>query len=309
MADQVLGETLIATVAPSSGESGQFSIEAQYDGAASPKIARKGRTRATLPLEPMSAMPASELCAAIMLQQRLRRHYIKEASRSSNATGSLIRRALGWSLALPEKERAKITKQAAKAIKAMCEGEIVEGLEDFTVVVADSTAARAPLIACRKQIEKRMVKLAGQLPVAGWADGVRGFGSLGLAVIIGESGDLSQYATVSKLWKRLGWAPKETYHQGEGGGYAVPRRVKGELYGVVVEPLMKGNKGVYREIYLARKAAYLERGLTKLHAHKLAMRVMLKSLLADLWGAWREATLCVDPKGMMPPADISAEGQ
>ena len=49
--------------------------------------------------------------------------------------------------------------------------------------------------------------LAKQLPLwDGWGEGIRGFGLGSLAAIIGEAGAISNYATVSKLWKRLGLA-------------------------------------------------------------------------------------------------------
>src|SRR3990167_8830408 len=140
----------------------------------------------------------------------------------------------------------------------------------------------------RKAIEKDMIRYAAATPGAAFIESVRGVGLLGLAVVIGEAGNLSDYSNPAKLWKRLGWAPPDSYPTGEKSeGRKIPRRVKGELYGVIVEPCMKNNDGAYKALYDTRKAAYMEGGKTKLHAHKLAMRVMLKAILRDLWCSWR----------------------
>lgn len=58
-------------------------------------------------------------------------------------------------------------------------------------------------------LEKQMTKLAAKLPVKDWVEAPEqnGFGLLGLAVVVGEAGDLANYATVSRLWRRLGCAP------------------------------------------------------------------------------------------------------
>ncbi len=59
----------------------------------------------------------------------------------------------------------------------------------------------------RKAVEKKMVKAAGRLPVYGWWAGHRGCNGQGLANIIAETGDLSNYDSPCKVWKRMGMAP------------------------------------------------------------------------------------------------------
>lgn len=80
-----------------------------------------------------------------------------------------------------------------------------------TGVVRISKISRKAWADYEKGLMDKMVELAGQLPVAPWLSQpeCRGI-SLGmLATIVGESGNLSNYANPAKLWKRLFGAPIE----------------------------------------------------------------------------------------------------
>jgi len=245
-----------------------------------------------------SVRSLSEVCDLLANAQAKRRFCIGQQSRLNNALGALARWQLGWKVSLPEAERERIRKDAAKLVKAVQDGELPAGMEDAAETllpyVQDTAIGRTPFDLRRKEIEKEMRKLVRDLPAYEFAESVKGFGDLALAVIVGEAGNLANYPHWQHLWKRLGWAPREEYPKGEKSeGRKVPRRVKGELYGTVIEPLMKLNgDGKYKALYDRRKADYLARfeadgsKTPKLHAHKLAMRVMLKELLKDLWKAW-----------------------
>src|SRR5262245_2420385 len=52
----------------------------------------------------------------------------------------------------------------------------------------------------RNAAESQMEKLARGLPAAGWVKSVRGAGLLGLATIVAEAGDLSNFPNPAKLW-------------------------------------------------------------------------------------------------------------
>ena len=60
------------------------------------------------------------------------------------------------------------------------------------------------LLKQQKVQEKKLEKLAKQLPVWSWVENVRGVGPLSLAQMIGELGDLSGYSNPAKPWKRMG---------------------------------------------------------------------------------------------------------
>lgn len=165
----------------------------------------------------------------------------------------------------------------------------------------------------RKQVEKQMVKEAKTLPVYPWVKSVKGFGELGFAQIVGEAGDLSNYSTVSKLWKRLGLAvinggrqrmvsgPDALEH-----GYNPSRR---SVVWNIGDSLFRAN-GPYSDLCRERKEYEREKaaaeGLTVCpaakipankkdqyrsdgHVHNRAKRYMEKRLIRDLWRAWRDA--------------------
>ena len=147
----------------------------------------------------------------------------------------------------------------------------------------------------RKPYEKRLEKLAQELPVWPWVAGVRGFGPLGLAQIAAECGDLHHYANPAKVWKRMGLALIDGQRQRKVSdpdlaarhGYSPQRR---SIMYVLADSLIKSNgDGPYRTYYLAEK----ERQRAKLpdapqaHIHNRALRHTAKRLLRDLWRAWR----------------------
>lgn len=165
----------------------------------------------------------------------------------------------------------------------------------------------------RKQVEKQMAKEAKKLPVYPWVESVKGFGALGFAQIIGEAGDLSNYSTVSKLWKRLGLAVinggRQRMVSGVDAlehGYNPSRRA---VVWTIGDSMFRAN-GPYSDLCRERKeyerAKAESEGLTVCpaakipakkkdeyrsdgHIHNRAKRYMEKRLIRDLWRAWRDA--------------------
>ena len=186
--------------------------------------------------------------------------------------------------------------------------------------------ALEPISLFRTSIEKDMDATAAQLPGLDIIEHTPGFATRGLAVIVGEAGNLSNYSTERKLWRRLGLgtAPGHEAHaystwrriglpNGEWeapsfpgeplrAGYA-PARL-GQIYGVVTIPLfMSKSKNKYGAVYDARRArTALTHPLgtaaeckadpnrwTKAHGDMDARRIMTKSLISDLWSEWRRS--------------------
>lgn len=197
---------------------------------------------------------------------------------------------------------------------------------------ATAQAAMLPLLAGREVIEKhrdavekRLVELVRKLPIAAWVESTHGLGWLGVAGIVGESGDLGGYANPAKLWKRMGLAvmpdgDRQRIVAGDAAiehGYNPARRSVMWTIGDVIVKV----GGPYRLIYDARKVyeseknergeyaeraarmlkqktfakntnahkCYSEGKLPPLHLHNSAKRYMEKRLLRDLWRAWRDA--------------------
>lgn len=65
----------------------------------------------------------------------------------------------------------------------------------------------------RNKYEKELAKLARKLPAYDWVKSIHGIGDGGYASIIGECGDISNYKSVSALWKRMGLAVFEGTRQ------------------------------------------------------------------------------------------------
>ncbi|MEZ2410557.1 hypothetical protein AB6806_27550 [Bosea sp. RCC_152_1] len=159
------------------------------------------------------------------------------------------------------------------------------------------TEARDGVEKHRKLVEKRLVKLAKELPVASWVESVRGVGLASLAAIIGEAGDLSAYDNPAKLWKRMGLAvmPDGGRQRRIGGvealdhGYSPARRsVMWNLGACIVKA-----GGPLKDVYDVRKLYEAERVETKMHAHNRAQRYVEKRFLRDLWSRWRRAAIDV----------------
>lgn len=202
--------------------------------------------------------------------------------------------------------------RAAPALAQFLYNEAVAALQTMPL-----TEARELLARSRKPLEKRMEAMARELPVWHWAEGVRGFGALGLAQIVGECGDLANYDGPAKVWKRMGLAVIDGERQRKhtnadealAHGYNPQRR---SIMYVIADSLMKGNRdGEYRTYYLAEKERQREKlpDAPAAHIDNRARRHLAKRLLRDLWRAWR-AILDVAPTPDVPdhaPTDLAAD--
>lgn len=243
------------------------------------------------------------LCEQIRDLHRQRCFAMEQRKRNDLALGAFIRIQLGWSRNLPEKERATIAKQAMQLIKKP-DGE----WEEF---ITDAKSGADIWVKREKAALKLMEKLAKELPAwETFGTGIRGFGAGSLAVIVGEAGDLSNYSSHSKLWKRMGLAVMDGIRQGglaKGAGaeawiehgYSPSRRSRMWNIG---DTIIKGNRdGYYRKVYLDRKAFELAREpeMKPIKAHRRAQRYLEKRLLKHLWQAWRGAVLGTSDKTVL----------
>lgn len=211
-----------------------------------------------------------------------------------------------------------------EAIQRLANEAHAEFAFPIVAIVAKNEMSRKNWDELRLTHEREMEKLAKQLPVATFQAQHRGFGLKGLAMIIGEAGDLGKYSTHSKVWKRMGVGLVDDKRQGAPGANASKEEWIKHAYSPsrrsilwnIGDSLIKGNQdGRYRTVYLKRKederAKAEAAGLTVApaakipkkraaefmsegHIHRRAQRYMEKRLLRDLWQAWRrEARVCV----------------
>lgn len=244
-----------------------------------------------------------DTCAALMELAVQRNAMIRGQQRLELAAQSMTARALGWQPTLPEAKRKKIRAKAERIVRQVAKGKTPEDAEAARLVGDEVQAlmeAKQPLTARRALQEKTMQRLAKQTPGMTLVEQVRGFGPLGLASILGEAGDLSDYPHWKHLRKRLGWAPDAAYpracdvHEDSSSeSRLVPRQRRGRIYGDVLIPLIMANPAgaetPYRAAYDTAKAEYLERGWKKGHASNAAQRRMLQLLLKHLWQTWKES--------------------
>lgn len=171
--------------------------------------------------------------------------------------------------------------------------------------------ARDDLAATEHAIDLQLIRLARQHFLSGWIQQAPGIGLPGLARLLAVTGPLDRFATVARLWAYLGM------HVDQGG--MAPRRRRGQkapwsAQGRVVchqlaTSIVRVRGGRYRLAYDRKKTEYLARprlgpsacpfGQTHtnrkgviltcglMHAHVAAMRYAVKTLLRDLWVAWR----------------------
>lgn len=189
--------------------------------------------------------------------------------------------------------------------------------DEFAAHINAMLAAREPFVNVEAAQIKIMEKAVQKLPIwTDWAEGVRGLGAKSLAVVIGETGDLSGYPSHSHVWKRCGLAVIDGNRQGglrKGSsadawiehGYNRQRR---SMIWVIGDTMIKAQVrkvkdaegedtgareaiGPYGEAYLQRKKYELERDpdMKPIVAHRRAQRYMEKRLLKHLWQAWRRA--------------------
>jgi hypothetical protein len=200
--------------------------------------------------------------------------------------------------------------------------------------------------AIEKAIDRELTKLAKQHPMADWIAAQRGIGLPGFARLLGVTGDIGRFVTVSKLWKYLGLhvvdghAPRrekgvpwthtnctfahlltckpdcKTDHHpgcvpgGVGTAYAPQGRVICHQLGEAIVKV--GGEGPYRRAYDQKKAYYeSERpDWTQARRHNAAMRYAVKELVKNLWVEWhsRSGHECPDThSSRAAPAETTRE--
>jgi len=145
--------------------------------------------------------------------QKQRVWYLKSRNMIQNRLRATVAGANGYCSGMEESERRKSFKEADQIIKDVVEGR--KHCPQEEMIKLTWHGAVIPFDAKVDDMEKAMVKLAKQLPVAKWVEqpNQKGFGLLFLAIVIGETGDLCNYENPGKVWRRMGAAP---FTNGEG---------------------------------------------------------------------------------------------
>lgn len=163
-----------------------------------------------------------------------------------------------------------------------------DGLPDYLTAHARTTMDG--LAKLEADINRYLERSARRHPMAEWIKAQRGIGLPGFARLLGITGPLDRFATVSKLWAYLGM------HVVDG---SAPKRRKGELANwspqgrvlchQIADAIVKsGAGGPYRAAYDRKKAEYEtdRQDWTQMHRHTAAMRYAVKELLKAMWIEW-----------------------
>lgn len=167
-----------------------------------PTTAPRRKTKA-----PARAVNVSEVCQEIQSLQRRWSVLVKSRIMQENRLKAIIAGTMGYSSGLDESERKELFAQAGQVIKEVNEG----GSHCYEDVIKSTMIGISAFKGTQEIVFKQMVQLAAALPVAGWAEEAdqRGLGLGRVAVVVGECGDLSNYSSPAKVWKRMGCAPFE----------------------------------------------------------------------------------------------------
>jgi transposase len=184
-----------------------------------------------------------------------------------------------------------------------------DGLADQWILPLTTSAT--DLAATERAINKHLKRLVRQHPLRAFIESAPGIGLAGFGRLLGATGPLDRFATVSKLWAYVGLhvvdgeSPRR--RRGKSANWSPQGRVVCHQLAVSI---VRARRGRYRAAYDRKKAEYLVRprvGLSTCpfgqthtnrngdaipcglnHAHNAAMRYAVKYLLRDLWVAWRK---------------------
>lgn len=222
--------------------------------------------------------------AEIRYHHRTRCFAMEQRKRADLALGSFLRTQLGWSRNADDdtndfaRKRAaemvaigeKVVRESAKNTEKRKHIEAADALDylQWEPAIVAGIKSRAHFDLIEAQSEKAMAKLAKELPVYEWASQIRGFGDVGLATIVAEAGDPSNYSNPAKLWKRMGvglgqggngeWVRQGGLSKSAGSGlwieHGYNRQRRSRMWNVGAALFKANAGGEYRALYLERKA-------------------------------------------------------
>ena len=167
-----------------------------------------------VPLAPYDPAPNAAIVDDIVSLHRLRQGMIKAQTKLKLQGMASIRFMIQTDDDFASDEaKAKARKRADDLYREV----VADPAHPLFGNVAPYLLAMEPLDTQRAIYEKALVKAAKRLPVYEWAKGVKGFGDISFATIVGGCGDIGTYKSVSAVWKRLGLAVIGGKRQGAPG--------------------------------------------------------------------------------------------
>lgn len=174
------------------------------------------------------------ICLQLQALERRRMSVLKVRISTENKLRALTAVEIGYANGMTKGQRKKVWEKAGDIIDSLRYSLCCERKTKLLPVQEKKLAACQKVIAKNQSVvdriyplmlhylpaidhtqtfidnmESSMTELASTLPAAKWADSIRGFTVLRMAIIVGNTGNLSNYSNPGKVWKRLGMAPYE----------------------------------------------------------------------------------------------------
>lgn len=199
--------------------------QSSVDGVGSPLTSRAGIephptmgapdwSSGHIPLAPYDPEPNAETVAEIVQLHRLRQDMIRAQTKLSLQGQAALRFMFQRDEDFASDEAKE---KARKRNESLYRQVVADPTHELYGFVAPYILAAVPLDDQRAVYEKALVKAVKRLPVYEWVKGVKGFGDISFATIVGECGDIGTYKSVSAVWKRLGLAVINGKRQGAPG--------------------------------------------------------------------------------------------
>lgn len=258
-------------------------------------------TRIVHPPTPSPADPRHMRASIYAVKRfwRVRQQLLRDRNRLIVAYSAMMRSEMGWTHETPPAKRKQIEAAALRYVKDSLVGKPTDPQHAAIEMMYGRhlAAAYAPIAAGLKEAEAACINAVKATPYWPILDRVEHLGDIGLAGIIGYAGDLSLCQHPYWLYRRFGLAFVNGERQRKTTnadlaqllGYSPSRR--SFLHTIAVSAGVM-HKGRYRTMYDKSKAVELKRELdgkplSKIHAHRRALRVVAKTILLDVLEAWR----------------------
>tara|TARA_Y100000593_G_scaffold88407_1_gene170650 strand:+ start:81 stop:920 length:840 start_codon:yes stop_codon:yes gene_type:complete len=144
-----------------------------------------------------------------------------------------------------------------------------------------------------KALDKVITQIVKKHPAwTGFLCDVKGVGPHLAALVIGGIRDVEPLTTVSKVWYLCGLAvlDGEIQRKRRGSVLNYDNRLKSILLGRVAKQLLMNKDPFATKLYAEYKEYEFKRNpeIKKMHAHRRAIRRVVKLLVSCMWRAWRE---------------------
>ena len=294
---------------------------------------------------PVSAASLDDLVTKLRIEYRRRVLAMNSFNRQENAFRAYFRMVQGFNPESDDKDSMQAIKKRAQDIVSWCvkdrvaaekaakkfkihkrrepkDSEVKKLIEAYPDECELAAVCLVPLKMWKDEQERELAAVLDRLPGTEWALGIGGINYMSIATIIGEAGNLSNYATKARIFNRLAVGVIDGHRQGNPGPKAKaadwiaekysPAR-HGRIHGSVTTPLFlrqsvlkaQGSPAPYRDIYDRSREIYDARveatkddpakidkkvnpdKWTPARSNNAARRYMTKAFIKHYWQAWR----------------------